>query len=153
MISHLKGSLAASLAALVAAGALVSTIAVAAADQTSTTTTAATEGDCGTIDTATAGSAQVSAAATCFQQAFSSCKAAQLRATWESQTETVERDIYVSPGDYSCMIIESVSHTPKATGTDTDSEFRCAGASATQGGLVIRSCGADGDVRIEAAAH
>ncbi len=152
MISHFKGSIAASLAALVAAGTVMSTAVVAAAaDQTAAVSSASAEGDCGSIDLASAGAAQISAAASCFQQAVDGCKAAQLKATWQTQDETVERDIIVSPGDYSCMILESVTHTPKGSAADSSAQYRCAGAASSPDGLVIRGCGADGDVRIVAA--
>lgn len=154
MISLLKHSLAASAAALVAvAGATISIAAAPAAAAPTTVASTATGGDCGSIDLGTADAASIAAATSCFHQAFSACQPAQLRATWQTGDATIERLVSVSPGDYTCMVVESVTRTPKASGTDSSDDFRCAGVSLTDGGLVLNRCGADGDVRIVAATH
>ena len=153
MISLLKRSLAASAAALVAVAAASISIAAAPAAANTTVASTATGGDCGSIDLSSADAASIAAATSCFHQAFSACQSAQLRATWQTSDATIQRLVSVSPGDYTCMVVESVTRTPKASGTDSSDDFRCAGVSLTDGGLVLNRCGADGDVRIVAASH
>ena len=154
MISLFKRSLATSAAAMIAMGGIVFMAhGPAAAAPTTVASTASADGNCGVLDVTTADAATIAAATTCLQHAYSSCQSAVLRATWESDTITTERLISVSPGDYACMVVESVTRTPKASGTDSSDDFRCAGVSVTDGGIVLNRCGADGDVRIASAAH
>lgn len=109
-----------------------------------------TGGDCGTISfgATTTDDAAIKVAASCLQQAYASCQAAQLAATWDTANEKIDRVISVTPGDGSCQIVENVTHTVKASNADSNDTYRCARITTDANGITVRGCGADGDVQI-----
>jgi hypothetical protein len=106
------------------------------------TSVAAAQTACGTVDLASASSADADAAFGCFAKAFASCNFATLMTT--SSTTNVTSTFTTYAGDNGCNVSETVSH-PMGTDATVDS-YVCSGVNQDGDALHLTGCGAQKDV-------